>query len=162
MTTNAEEFALLYYERDIQLEILRELRHISHQLSKLVDDENPNRVVRFTITQENHMAILGVVPGATGSFTATPLNAESVAVALPLSTVPVWTSDDTTNAPVVASADGLSATVAVPASFVPAPGASFNLTVTMADGSASTTANVPYDAVPVDNTVASFGINQTS
>src|SRR6185312_9819939 len=141
---------LLQIEQE-QLEILRKIEH----------DLNPRTITHFRINQENKMAIIGIIPGDTGTFTATPLNKEGATVTLPSGTVPVWTSSDTTNAPVVAAADGLSATITVPASYAPAPGTTFNLTVAMPDGTASTTVPVPFDAVAVDNTVASFGVNQT-
>lgn len=124
------------------------------------EHNNDNRTItHFRITQEPHMAITGILPGATGVFVATPLNAAGVPVALPLPTVPVWTSSDPL-AVVTATADGLGASVAVDPS---APqGGSFVLTVAQADGSASTPTTVPYDTVPVDNTVASFGVSQIS
>ena len=103
------------------------------------------------------MAILGIIPGATGVFVATPLNAAGNPVTLPLTTVPVWTSSDPL-AIVLATPDGLGCSVAVSAS---APlGGSFNLIIT--DGAIVTTTVVPYDSKPVDNTVASFGVSQTS
>lgn len=105
------------------------------------------------------MAITGIIPGSTGVFTATPLNAAGTAVALPLPTVPVWTSSDPL-ATVTTNSDGLGASILVDPS-APQTG-SFTLTVTMQDGSASTTVTVPYDQSPVDNVVASFGISQIS
>lgn len=131
---------------DLDKQILRELRH------------DNRTVTHFRITQEPHMPITGILPGATGVFVAVPLNAAGAPVALPLSTVPVWTSSDPL-AVVTANPDGLGASVAVDPS---APqGGSFVLTVAQADGSASTPTTVPYDNIPVDNTVASFGVSQT-
>lgn len=137
------------------------LSAIFYQLVRIRRELKPsNRIVnRFQVTQEPNMAITGILPGATGVFVAVPLNASGAPVALPLPTVPVWTSSDPL-AVVIATADGLGASVAVDPS---APqGGSFVLTVAQADGSASTPTTVPYDTVPVDNTVASFGVSQTS
>lgn len=145
-------------EHHILKELLSEVREGNHLLHQILHHLHPT-VTHFTVRQENQMAIIGIIPGDTGTFTATPLNKAGVAVALPLPTVPVWTSSDPL-AVATATADGLGCSVAVAAT---APqGGSFTLTVSMADGSASTSTTVPYDKIPVDSTVASFGINQTS
>ena len=131
-------------------ELLHELREFEHDL---------HRVTSFRITQGASMAILGIIPGATGVFEFTPLNAAGLPVALPLSSVPTCTSSDPL-AVVTTNPDGLGASVVVDSS-APQTG-SFVLTVAMADGSGSTAVTVPFDAKPVDNTVASFGVNQVS
>ncbi len=141
----------------IDEEILEKEDRILHELEELRHDQN--RTAHFKVTQENSMAILGIIPGATGVFVASPLNAAGAPVALPLSTVPVWTSSDPL-AVATATADGLGCSVVVDPT-APQTG-SFVLTVAMADGSASTPVTVPFDAKPVDNTVASFGVSQTS
>lgn len=153
---------LLEIIEDLSEGLLRIAKAQLEVLERIDHNVNPQTVFTFGITQENQMAITGIIPGATGTFTATPLNAAGTPVALPLPTIPTWTSSDTVNAPVVATADGLSASVTVPGTFVPTVGQTFTLTVAMADGSASSVATVPFDAVVVDNTVASFAINQTS
>lgn len=122
-------------------------------------EEQFTRLTSFRITQEPTMAITGIIPGSTGTFTATPLNAAGQPLTVALPAAPVWTSSDPL-AVVTAAADGLSASVAVDTT-APQSG-SFVLTVASADGTVSTPVTVPYDAVPVDNTLASFGINQTS
>ncbi len=142
--------------RRLLREILHELKHIVHLL-------HPSPVTHFRIIQENAMEIIGIIPGDTGTFKATPLNKAGVTVALLPSVIPVWTSSDPVNAPVLSgSADGLTAFVSVPATFTPAVGQVFTLTVAMPDGSASTAVEVPFEPVAVDNVVASFGIEQVS
>lgn len=127
-------------------------------LSQIALELQPH-LTSFRITQEPTMAITGIIPGSTGTFTATPLNAAGQPLTVALPAAPVWTSSDPL-AVVTAAADGLSASVAVDTT-APQSG-SFVLTVASADGTVSTPVTVPYDAVPVDNTLASFGINQTS
>lgn len=106
--------------------------------------------------------IQGIVPGQTATFTVSPLNKTQNPVPLPLTGVPVWTSSDPTNAPIQPSADGLSATVTIAPDFEPGQGTHFSLTVTMPDGSASTSFDVPYDSgvPPVDNSVSAFVLTQ--
>lgn len=148
-------------EHILQL-ILREVRETHRYVERIEWALRHQRltVVQFRITQENTMAILGIIPGSTGVFTAAPLNAEGQPVdPSTITAPPVWSSSDPL-AVVSANSDGLGASVAVDGS-APQNG-SFVLTVSNADGSAATPVTVPYDAKPVDNTVASFGVNQTS
>lgn len=101
--------------------------------------------------------IIGIAPGASATFDAVPLDKNGSNDSLPAGIVPVWTSSDTVNAPVVAAADGMSATVAVAAS-APA-GVAFTLSVsaTLTDGTVPAgTASVPVFALEV----ASFKIVQ--
>ena len=106
------------------------------------------------------MAITGIIPGATGVFTATPLDASGAPITAPLSNVPVWTSSDPL-AVVTPNADGLGCSVAVDAT---APqGGSFVLTIANPDGSASVPTTVPYDnVVPPPVVAASFAVSQVS
>jgi|SRR5882757_6269588 len=110
------------------------------------------------------MAVVGIKIGATGSFQAIPLDAQGNPVPVPAGYLPTWISFDPTYAPVVASSDGLTATVTVPLN---APstlvGTTFTLSVEVAFGeltAAVGTVNVPYLAY--DPTLVSFNINQTS
>lgn len=107
------------------------------------------------------MSILGIAPGATGQFNEVPLPPGSV---FPAGTVFAWATDDTVNAPVVPSADGVTAAVSVPTT-IQNSATSFNLRVTATfippGGSQTTlqkTVNVPFNIpVPTD-----MDINQVS
>lgn len=151
----------IHQERADVLHLLHLVMQRLEKIERLLERNEDRRVERFEIAQEGSTMILGIVPGQTGTFNFTPLNKAGVAVSLN-GQVPTASTSDTTSAPIVVAPDGLSATIAVPSTFAPSPGQSFTLTVAMPDGSASTSVAVPYDAIPVDNTVASFGINQTS
>lgn len=158
---NQEAFADIFSQLR---KIRRELGSIEHRLFRLEEFTGVNEVISFKIQQRGEdMAITGIAPGSTGVFTATPLDGNGNPVSLPAgSQPPQWVSSDTTNAPVVASADGLSASVSVPSTTA---GGSFTLTVSSPDlpgqpsGSASVPINVPPPPPP---TVASFQINQQS
>jgi hypothetical protein len=122
-----------------------------------------SRQFGFTIQQVHGgqaMSILGIVAGKTGVFTETPTPAGS---SIPAGTIPVWTSSDTVNAPVVPTADGTGCSVTVPSS---ATITTFNLTVANQDGSFSTTVAVPVTPAvvppppPIPQT--GFDIEQTS
>lgn len=146
-------------EHKLLKEMLHELRRENYILEKIVHRLIPDEHIEsFTITQQGDtMSLLPIAPGFTPGFTATPTPSTSVP-----STPPVWTSSDTTNAPVTASASGLTATVAIPAS---APvGNTFTLTVsyTNADGTVATgTATFTIVASPSPD-ITSFTITQTT
>ena len=138
---------------EVEQKTLQVLQRIEHDL-------NPNVVNHFKVSQGDSMAILGIIPGSTGVFVAVPLNTAGNPVDVTTITAPpVWKSSDPL-AVVTENADGLGASVSVDASASVA--GSFVLTVTQADGSAATPVTIPYDAKPVDNVVASFGVSQTS
>lgn len=110
--------------------------------------------------------VAGIKIGSTGTFVAIPIDAQGNAVTLPAGTIPVWTSSDTTNAPVIPSTDGLTATDTVPST---APttlvGTNFTLSVsaTLADGtSGSGTTPVPFLAATATGAFAGFVIQQQS
>ena len=112
------------------------------------------------------MAVVGVKIGATGSFQAIPLDDQGNVISVPEGFTPVWTSFDPTYAPVVASSNGLTATVTVP-SDAPSTlvGTSFSLSVYVAFGeteAATGFVTVPYLASDPTEVLASFNINQTS
>lgn len=116
----------------------------------------------FTIQQvqtdqtsgEKLMPITGIVAGATGVFQETPTPAGAV---IPAGSIPVWTSSDTANAPAVASADGTTCSVAVPAG---ATITSFSLTVGNQDGTFPTTVTVPVTQPVIAQT--GFQVDQVS
>src|SRR5258708_36111516 len=123
-------------------EVSADLDHILFRLARLEDFTGINEAIEFLIQQGDVMTP-GITPGSTGTFSATPLGADGNPVALPAgSAAPVWSSSDTTNGPVVAAADGLTATVAVPSTTA---GGSFTLTVSSPDlpGQPSGTLSVP-------------------
>ena len=127
-------------------------------------------VVSFSISQGAIMAtqgsLLGIAPGATATFTANPLDENGNPIALPDGVVPTWTSSDTTNGPVVAAADGLTATVTVPETAATGTGFTLFVSATLPSGATPAgSAVVPIDAVtppppPPISTVASFVITQ--
>ena len=80
------------------------------------------------------MAIKGIAPGSTGTFDAGPVNADGVPAALPAGVIPQWSSSDSVNAPVIAAADGLSATVTPPASAPTGVQFTLSVTATLPDG----------------------------
>lgn len=156
-------------EHWVEEETIRVLKGIREVLEAILDERKflrqavleiihlLNRQVGFTIQQvqgEQSMAITGIVAGATGQFTATPTPAGSK---IPDGTVPVWTSSDPANAPAVASADGLSCSVAVPAG---ATITTFTLSVQNQDGTFPTSVSVPVTPAVIAQT--GFDINQTS
>lgn len=98
---------------------------------------------------------VGVAPGTTGYFQLFPRNEYGVAwdtASTPLNFVPVWTTSDTANVTITqipntaGVVDGLNATVAVAATYVPPAGAEFTVTVSNPNGEASTQIVVPYNA----------------
>ena len=102
--------------------------------------------------------MLPIAPGFSPVYTATPVPAGTFPAP---GNLPVWTSDDSVNAPVTANATGLIGTVNIPASAV--VGTSFTLTVsyTNADGvvATGTLAQTIVAAPPSD--ITSFNIAQT-
>lgn len=89
---------------------------------------------------------LGVPPGSTGYFSVTPIAPSMGQATLPLPFVPLWTTSDPVNAPVVPDHDGLSATVTVVSGYVPSAGGQFTVTVSNPDGTGATALTVPYIA----------------
>jgi len=137
-------------------------------LKRIEDKLGPKPEVRsFIITQrtegETNMAdqqpVKGIVPGTSATFDATPQDAAGNTITEPVGTVPTWISSDPVNAPVVASTDGLSASITA------SPTAPLNTTFTLsvsltnADGTvANGSTPVPFIAASV--VVASFVITQ--
>ena len=132
-----------------QNRIFREIAEIRRQL-------RPKRITHFLIRR---MTMLPIAPGFSPEFTATPAPAGTFPAP---GNVPVWTSSDTTNAPVTADASGLVATVAIPATAT--VGATFTLTITYtnADGVVATgTLDQTIVAAPPSD-ITSFTIAQTA
>lgn len=100
-----------------------------------------------------------IAPGFSPVYTATPIPTGTFPAP---GNLPVWTSSDTTNAPVTADATGLVATVAIPATAI--VGTSFTLTVTYtnSDGvvATGTLAQTIVAAPPSD--ITAFSIAQTA
>lgn len=147
----------------LQLESLAVLQQIAQRLAP--------EVKGFRITQliyegdspmPTQAPVIGIVAGATGSFLATPVDANGVALALPAGIIPVWVSSDPVNAPVVASADGLTATITTLATAPAGTTFTLSLSATLADGTVPAgTTPVPFLAA-VPDVVASFVITQTA
>jgi len=150
---------------DIREDIGEAFDSIKERLDRLEQFTGVNEVESFSIQQTgDDMAVTGIAPGATGNFTATPLDSSGNPISLPAGAQPpVWSTSDPTNAPVVASADGLSASVTVPSTTA---GGVFTLSVSSPDlpGSPSGAVSVPINVAPPPPpaTVASFSINQNS
>jgi hypothetical protein len=145
---------------DKMIRLQEETLHVLHKIEREIS-RSTTVPSTYVVTQENiSMAITGIIPGATGTFVATPLDASGIPITVALTVVPVWTSSDPL-AVATASADGLSVSVVVDAT---APqGGSFVLTIANPDGSASVPTTVPYDnVVPPPVVASSFSVNQTS
>lgn len=149
----------------------------SLEVLKCIANKLPSRsaFAGFVITQlttegefdmPTQAPVVGIKIGATGIFLATPVDAQGNVVVLPAGIVPTWTSTDLTNAPVVASADGLTATDTVPSTAPPTlVGTTFTLSVsaTLADGTVGTGSTpVPFLAATTVGPFAGFVITQTS
>jgi hypothetical protein len=137
--------------------ILHNQHKILHKLDQLLA---PKVVAKFIITQgDSPMPVqgplTGLAPGATGNFTATPVDASGNPTTVTV--VPVWTSDDPTDV-ITPAADGLSATVAVASTAT--PGATHTLSVAQPDGSANSPVALPV-LTPAVQPVASFVITQS-
>lgn len=154
-------------EHQLLREILYELRHDTRLLRDiygLLYAQQIAIVARFIITQgettmPTQSPLLGLAPSATGTFTAVPVDASGNAVTLAAGTVPVWTSDDSSDV-VTAASDGLSATVLVSSSAV--VGSNHTLSVAMPDGSATSPNALPIlSGGGTPQPVASFVVTQS-
>lgn len=151
--------------------------NILEKVEELIGHPHHRRISSFRIVQHHHhhgghhnMALsqsplVGIAPGATGTFSGIPIDSLGNSGPLPAGITPVWVSSDPTNAPITATVDGLTATVAIPADAV--AGTVFTITVsaTLADGSVPTSGpvNCPVlTVVPPPFVVASFVIQQVS
>ena len=104
-------------------------------------------------------SLTGIAPGSTGTFSLTPVDKNGNPSSLPSGVVPSWTSSDPTNAPLVVSDDGLSATCTVPDSAPAGTQITLSVTATLPDG---TTPNGSAQFPILTLEVASFIITQTS
>lgn len=139
-------------------EIITNQHTILRKLDQLLA---PKVVARFIITQGDSPMpqgpLTGLAPGATGNFTATPVDTAGNPTTLAAGVVPVWASDDPTDV-ITPSADGLSASVAVATTAT--PGATHTLSVSQPDGSANSPVALPV-LTPAVQPVASFVITQS-
>lgn len=87
--------------------------------------------------------LVGVQQGSTGTFNAIGLDAAGNPAAFPTGVVPVWTSSDPVNAPVTATVDGLTATVAVQTTAPVGSTVTLSVMATQPDGSTPTSGPVP-------------------
>lgn len=120
-------------------EILEATRQNTHLLRRLLHlfEQYANRITGFTPIKEkgDPMALLPIAPGYTPGFSTTSLPAGT---SPNTATLPVWTTSDTTNAPLqsnLADATGLSTYVAIPTAAV--VGTTFVLTITYTNADAT-------------------------
>lgn len=160
------------HEIDLAEKELSVLRKIAHYLLDirgiLAFIGNQYLPQRFVITQGDAMLtgkIAGLVPGASDSFFATPVDALGNADTIPGGVVPTVTSDDAA-VTLQTAPDGLSTVASAPATAT--VGGSFNLAWTVAftkldgtPGNITSTVNVPYLPVPAQDPVG-FVISQGS
>lgn len=148
----------MWFERELHeiLELQKETQQLLHLVLRRLDKllELPYTVTGFSPIQEITMVPLAA--GQTATFATTPVPATSVPNPAAL---PVWTSSDTVNAPVVpvaADATGLSATVTFPATV--AAGVSFSLTITYtnADGTVATQTDSFVTVAPPSPDITAF------
>src|ERR1017187_7716489 len=88
------------HDHDRELEILREIFHELKEIAREFRNlstflHRQYDVVQFQISQQGAfpMAIKGIAPGSTGTFTATPLNPAGAGIPLPAGMTPTWVSD---------------------------------------------------------------------
>lgn len=152
----AKEFRKISEKAAKQEEALEKIAHDLHRLTDYF-----TRPVKLIITQLGDSTMTqgtlkGIAPGGTGQFGITPIDSTGNPSQLPAGVVPAWTSSDPTNAPVTASADGLTATVVTTTSYT---GCTLSVTAALPDGTLPAgTAPVPVLTLEV----ASFIINQTA
>jgi hypothetical protein len=152
---NEKELLLLIFEQ--LREIYCEIRDVFYFL------RSQYNVVGFKITQQgaSPMTIKGILPGGTGTFTATPLDKNGSGIALPAGMTITWASDVSGATITPDTANPLNATVAVDASVTPGTVINLTASATNTDGTPATgAAQVPVLTVTVD--VASFQIDQTA
>ena len=127
-------------------------------LAQIADNSNPLRdITGGTIRQiGNPMALLPIAPGNSPQFGVTPTPAGVTALAANT----VWSSSDTTNAPVTmnaADATGLSATVNIPSTAVVGTAFTLTWTYTNADSKVATaTISLTISALVIDVTGGSI------
>jgi hypothetical protein len=101
--------------------------------------------------------LTGITPGQAGSFAANPIDKNGNPIAVPAGVVPAWESSDPVNAPVVASVDGLSATVQTTAAYI---GCTLTVSAALPDGTNPTSGAVPVPVLVIE--LAAFVITQTA
>ena len=102
--------------------------------------------------------ILGIKPGAVGTFTISDLPPGS---ALPAGTIPQWATSDTTNSQITPNPDGMGAVIAVPSS---ATVPSFQLTIsaTYTDAQGTHSPSSQYTIPVLAPEVTGFDLTQVS
>lgn len=151
--------------KDLAVGQREDLRYVASQLRRILKLLELLFAVEtidgFTLTQlyttqgDTPMAtITGIKVGATGQFTASPL---PVGATLPPGVLPTWTSDNTTDVTISVDGTGLNAAILVAPTSV---ATSFNLTIALPDGSASSTFAIPV--LPATVKVTGFDLTQTA
>ena len=144
---------------ELEVKFLYKIRCELHELSRFFEHQN---VTSFKITQQGAtMAITGIAPGGTGTFTATPLNSGGTPVSLPAAMIATWSSDAPLAVVTPSATDPLTCNLVLDPSITGGTVINLAIAATNADGTpASGSAPVPVLSVTVD--VASFAINQTA
>lgn len=107
--------------------------------------------------------VVGIVAGNRGTFTAVAVDAQGDVAHIPAGLVPIWFSSDSINAPVVASADGLSAHVDIPANVDTSTVTSFNLLMSCLVIGVTIQGHVTVPILPIPNiSPVAFVITQNS
>jgi hypothetical protein len=138
----------VFHEKDV----LRVLERILFILEDRLP--NPHVITRFKSIEEISMNPLAA--GQTATFATTPIPSTSVPNPAAL---PVWSSSDTVNAPVVPVATdttGLSATVTFPSTVVAGVTFSLTITYTNADGTIATQTNSFVTVAPPSPDITGF------
>jgi len=117
---------------------IREILELEKEILKEIKKLIPNRVLGGVMSEiGDPMALLPIAPGNSPQFEVTPTPAGVTTVAANA----VWSSSDTTNAPVTANASdptGLSATVNIPSTATVGTSFTLNWVYTNADGTTAT------------------------
>ncbi len=156
------------HEEHLEREEVRLLREIKHTLHEIKDILAPKLVAQFIITQGDSSMptqgpLLGIAPGLSDVFTATPVDASGNALPVPAGNSVVTTSDDPTDTITPSSADGTQFSVSV--SSAASPGSFHTLTSVLAtaqsDGSNGSTPNsLPILGTAPATLVSGFVVTQ--
>lgn len=149
--------------------------NILEKVEELIGHPHHRRISSFRIVQHHHhgghhhMALsqsplIGIAPGATGTFSGIPIDSLGNSGPLPAGIVPTWVTSD----PIFVATptvDGLTVTVAVPADATPGTVFTLAISAALADGSNPTSGpvNCPVTTIiPPPFVVASFVIQQVN
>jgi len=148
------------------VEAVESIAHSQRRIAHCVCREHPH-FSSFEILQIEgaHLTMItGVVPSVLSQFVATPIDSTGVPIPMPVGVTPVWSSSDTTNAPLGLDGgdpSGLTVEITPPASAPTTGFFSLSVTVTLASGTVvSQSVSIPFLPPPAP-VLAGFQINQT-